>query len=64
MITCLINVFGCIFNCVIITFKANPKMSTAVSILQAKNEPAGKKPADKTDLKKPGSEMRRSTDSK
>lgn len=32
--------------------------------LQAKNEPAGKKPADKTDPKKAAAERRPSTDSK
>lgn len=32
--------------------------------LQAKNEPAGKKPADKSDPKKAAAERRHSTDSK
>ncbi|XP_072245688.1 scaffold attachment factor B1 [Leuresthes tenuis] len=35
-----------------------------ISVERAKNEPAGKKPADKNDTKKPGSERRHSTDSK
>ncbi|CAG07961.1 unnamed protein product, partial [Tetraodon nigroviridis] len=35
-----------------------------ISVERAKNEPAGKKPADKTEPKKPGSERRHSTDSK
>ncbi|XP_011613095.2 scaffold attachment factor B1 isoform X1 [Takifugu rubripes] len=35
-----------------------------ISVERAKNEPAGKKPADKTDPKKPAGERRRSTDSK
>ncbi|XP_071343832.1 scaffold attachment factor B1 [Trachinotus anak] len=35
-----------------------------ISVERAKNEPAGKKPADKTDTKKSGSDRRHSTDSK
>ncbi|XP_052446223.1 scaffold attachment factor B2-like isoform X1 [Carassius gibelio] len=35
-----------------------------ISVERAKNEPAGKKPADKNDTKKPGSDRRHSTDSK
>ncbi|XP_042337131.1 scaffold attachment factor B1 [Plectropomus leopardus] len=35
-----------------------------ISVERAKNEPAGKKPADKTDTKKSGSERRHSSDSK
>ncbi|KAM9761631.1 scaffold attachment factor B1 isoform 2-T2 [Menidia menidia] len=35
-----------------------------ISVERAKNEPAGKKPADKSEAKKPGSERRHSTDSK
>ncbi|XP_061539248.1 scaffold attachment factor B1 [Phycodurus eques] len=35
-----------------------------ISVEHAKNEPAGKKPADKTDAKKSGGERRHSTDSK
>lgn len=33
-------------------------------VLQAKNEPAGKKPAEKSDAKKSGSDRRHSSDSK
>ncbi|XP_070688235.1 scaffold attachment factor B1 [Pempheris klunzingeri] len=35
-----------------------------ISVERAKNEPAGKKPADKTDTKKSGSDRRHSSDSK
>lgn len=35
-----------------------------ISVERAKNEPAGKKPADKSDTKKSGSDRRHSTDSK
>ncbi|XP_072555551.1 scaffold attachment factor B1 isoform X3 [Paramormyrops kingsleyae] len=35
-----------------------------ISVERAKNEPAGKKPADKTDAKKSGSDRRHSSDSK
>ncbi|XP_067271872.1 scaffold attachment factor B1 [Pseudorasbora parva] len=35
-----------------------------ISVERAKNEPAGKKPADKIDTKKPGSDRRHSSDSK
>lgn len=35
-----------------------------ISVERAKNEPAGKKPADKNDVKKTGNERRHSTDSK
>lgn len=35
-----------------------------VWLLQAKNEPAGKKPADKNEAKKSDSDRRRSSDSK
>lgn len=33
-------------------------------LLQAKNEPAGKKPVEKSDAKKSGSDRRHSSDSK
>ncbi|KAK7136924.1 hypothetical protein R3I93_017099 [Phoxinus phoxinus] len=35
-----------------------------ISVEKAKNEPAGKKPAEKSDAKKPGSDRRQSSDSK
>ncbi|XP_056112568.1 scaffold attachment factor B1 isoform X2 [Rhinichthys klamathensis goyatoka] len=35
-----------------------------ISVERAKNEPAGKKPAEKSDAKKPGSDRRHSSDSK
>ena len=50
--------------CVKVVFLLCKSVNDAEYLLQAKNEPAGKKPADKNDTKKSGSERRHSSDSK